>query len=141
MAPQTFHMAALLQEMQDIEKVYQGIAPSPSLSGDLGTSKEWAREFLPPSEAQKPAHPVAATAADWSQEFAADREMVGASSVKWAEEYLVESEDLAGRAWTEAAEGNKSLSEVAGELLKGVNDDVMMETEDAASASAAAATV
>uniref|UniRef100_V5I174 Peroxisomal targeting signal 1 receptor n=1 Tax=Ixodes ricinus TaxID=34613 RepID=V5I174_IXORI len=138
MAPQTFHMAALLQEMQDIEKVYQGM-PQP-VAGDLGTSKEWAREFLPPSEAPKPAHPVAATAADWSQEFAADRGMVGASSVKWAEEYLVESEDLAGRAWTEAAEGNKSLSEVAGELLKGVNDDVMMETEDAASASAAAAT-
>uniref|UniRef100_A0A131XNQ8 Peroxisomal targeting signal 1 receptor n=1 Tax=Ixodes ricinus TaxID=34613 RepID=A0A131XNQ8_IXORI len=127
MAPQTFHMAALLQEMQDIEKVYQGM-PQP-VAGDLGTSKEWAREFLPPSEAPKPAHPVAATAADWSQEFVADRGMVGASSVKWAEEYLVESEDLAGRAWTEAAEGNKSLSEVAGELLKGVSDDVMMETE------------
>ncbi|KAM7298016.1 peroxisomal targeting signal 1 receptor isoform X2 [Ixodes scapularis] len=127
MAPQTFHMAALLQEMQDIEKVYQGM-PQP-VAGDLGTSKEWAREFLPPSEAPKPAHPVAATAADWSQEFAANRGTVGVSSVKWAEEYLVESEDLAGRAWTEAAEGNKSLSEVAGELLKGVNDDVMMETE------------
>lgn len=127
MAPQTFHMAALLQEMQDIEKVYQGM-PQP-VAGDLGTSKEWAREFLPPSEAPKPAHPVAATAADWSQEYAANRGTVGVSSVKWAEEYLVESEDLAGRAWTEAAEGNKSLSEVAGELLKGVNDDVMMETE------------
>ncbi|XP_029838126.2 peroxisomal targeting signal 1 receptor isoform X4 [Ixodes scapularis] len=138
MAPQTFHMAALLQEMQDIEKVYQGM-PQP-VAGGLGTSKEWAREFLPPSEAPKPAHPVAATAADWSQEFAANRGTVGVSSVKWAEEYLVDSEDLAGRAWTEAAEGNKSLSEVAGELLKGVNDDVMMETEDAASASAAAAT-
>ncbi|KAG0414322.1 hypothetical protein HPB47_008520 [Ixodes persulcatus] len=138
MAPQTFHMAALLQEMQDIEKVYQGM-PQP-VAGDLGTSKEWAREFLPPSETPKPARPVAAIAADWSQEFAADRGTAGASSVKWAEEYLVESEDLAGRAWTEAAEGNKSLSEVAGELLKGVNDDVMMETEDAASASAAAAT-
>lgn len=127
MAPQTFHMAALLQEMQDIEKVYQGM-PQP-VAGDLGTSKEWAREFLPPSETPKPARPVAAIAADWSQEFAADRGTAGASSVKWAEEYLVESEDLAGRAWTEAAEGNKSLSEVAGELLKGVNDDVMMETE------------
>ncbi|XP_029838123.2 peroxisomal targeting signal 1 receptor isoform X1 [Ixodes scapularis] len=127
MAPQTFHMAALLQEMQDIEKVYQGM-PQP-VAGGLGTSKEWAREFLPPSEAPKPAHPVAATAADWSQEFAANRGTVGVSSVKWAEEYLVDSEDLAGRAWTEAAEGNKSLSEVAGELLKGVNDDVMMETE------------
>lgn len=34
MAPQTFHMAALLQEMQDIEKVYQGM-PQP---GDCAAS-------------------------------------------------------------------------------------------------------
>ncbi|CAN7986346.1 unnamed protein product [Ixodes hexagonus] len=128
MAPQSFHMAALLQEMQDIEKIYQGVPQPVAREADLGTSKEWAREFLPPSEALLPTHPAAA-AASWSQEFAAARGTAGMSQVKWAEEYLVESENLASRAWTEAAEGNESLSEVAGQLLKGVNDDVMMETE------------
>ncbi|CAN7987540.1 unnamed protein product [Ixodes pacificus] len=119
MAPQTFHMAALLQEMQDIEKVYQGM-PQP---GDCAAS--------PPSFII------------WVLCLVASNDTVTCSASSYEGEkctilLLPHSEKIcrgllnspsAFRAWTEAAEGNKSLSEVAGELLKGVNDDVMMETE------------
>lgn len=125
MAPQTFRMAGLLQEMQDIEKMYQ---PPPSVPGiaNAGVSKAWANEFLPEVREE----PALAGAA-WSQEFAAMPVAVTVSQVapvKWAEEYLLESEQHKS-AQASATESSQSLAQVADELLKGINDEAMMDTE------------
>ncbi|KAH9376919.1 hypothetical protein HPB48_002766 [Haemaphysalis longicornis] len=135
MAPQTFRMAGLLQEMQDIEKMYQ---PPPSVPGiaDARVSKAWASEFLPEVREEPALVGVA-----WSQEFAAVPGGAASLSsqvapVKWAEEYLLESEQHKGHFFMVfsvlfSAEHNphQGLAQVADELLKGINDEAMMETE------------
>ncbi|XP_077533336.1 peroxisomal biogenesis factor 5 isoform X2 [Haemaphysalis longicornis] len=128
MAPQTFRMAGLLQEMQDIEKMYQ---PPPSVPGiaDARVSKAWASEFLPEVREEPALVGVA-----WSQEFAAVPGGAASLSsqvapVKWAEEYLLDSEQHKG-AQASVTESSQGLAQVADELLKGINDEAMMETED-----------
>ncbi|XP_077533335.1 peroxisomal biogenesis factor 5 isoform X1 [Haemaphysalis longicornis] len=127
MAPQTFRMAGLLQEMQDIEKMYQ---PPPSVPGiaDARVSKAWASEFLPEVREEPALVGVA-----WSQEFAAVPGGAASLSsqvapVKWAEEYLLDSEQHKG-AQASVTESSQGLAQVADELLKGINDEAMMETE------------
>lgn len=130
MAPQTFHMAGLLQEMCDIEKMYHQQPPL-SVPGvaDVGVSKAWASEFLPvmPDVKEEPA----LTAVSWTREYAAATVGIPSASqatpVKWAEEYLLEGEQHTG---AQASEGSQSMAQVADELLKGVNDDALMETEE-----------
>uniref|UniRef100_A0A131YLG7 Peroxisomal targeting signal 1 receptor n=1 Tax=Rhipicephalus appendiculatus TaxID=34631 RepID=A0A131YLG7_RHIAP len=130
MAPQTFHMAGLLQEMHDIEKMYQ--PPAPALAGvaDAGISKAWADEFIPsmPEVKEEPSQ----VAAVWSREFGGPSTSMlpQQAPIKWAEEYLLESEQQHASALGSATEGSQSMAQVADDLLKGVNDDALMETED-----------
>uniref|UniRef100_G3MLT9 Peroxisomal targeting signal 1 receptor n=1 Tax=Amblyomma maculatum TaxID=34609 RepID=G3MLT9_AMBMU len=127
MAPQTFRMAGLLQEMRDIEKMYQ---TPPSVAGvaDVGMSKAWTNEFVPAMPDVK--EEAALGAASWTLEYAAASAGVPSTSqatpIKWAEEYLLEGEQHTG---VHASEGSESMAQVADELLKGVNDDALMETE------------
>ncbi|XP_075745260.1 peroxisomal targeting signal 1 receptor-like isoform X2 [Rhipicephalus microplus] len=130
MAPQTFHMAGLLQEMHDIEKMYQ--PPAPALAGvaDAGVSKAWADEFIPSMPVVK--EEPSMVAAVWSREFAgpSTSTLSQQAPIKWAEEYLLESEQQNASVQGSVAESSQSMAQVADELLKGVNDDALMETED-----------
>uniref|UniRef100_A0A6M2CSS2 Peroxisomal targeting signal 1 receptor n=1 Tax=Rhipicephalus microplus TaxID=6941 RepID=A0A6M2CSS2_RHIMP len=130
MAPQTFHMAGLLQEMHDIEKMYQ--PPAPALAGvaDAGVSKAWADEFIPSMPVVK--EEPSMVAAVWSREFAgpSTSTLSQQAPIKWAEEYLLESEQQNASVQGSVAESSQSMAQVADELLKSVNDDALMETED-----------
>lgn len=130
MAPQTFHMAGLLQEMHDIEKMYQ--PPAPALAGvaDAGVSKAWADEFIPSMPVVK--EEPSMVAAVWSREFAgpSTSTLSQQAPIKWAEEYLLESEQQNASVQDSVAESSQSMAQVADELLKSVNDDALMETED-----------
>uniref|UniRef100_A0A023GLJ9 Peroxisomal targeting signal 1 receptor n=1 Tax=Amblyomma triste TaxID=251400 RepID=A0A023GLJ9_AMBTT len=127
MAPQTFRMAGLLQEMRDIEKMYQTPPSVPGVA-DVGMSKAWTNEFVPAMPDVK--EEAALGAASWTLEYAAASAGVPSTSqatpIKWAEEYLLEGEQHTG---VHASEGSESMAQVADELLKGVNDDALMETE------------
>nr|XP_037284439.1 LOW QUALITY PROTEIN: peroxisomal targeting signal 1 receptor-like [Rhipicephalus microplus] len=129
MAPQTFHMAGLLQEMHDIEKMYQ--PPAPALAGvaDAGVSKAWADEFIPSMPVVK--EEPSMVAAVWSREFAgpSTSTLSQQAPIKWAEEYLLESEQQNASVQGSVAESSQSMAQVADELLKSVNDDALMETE------------
>ncbi|KAK8769930.1 hypothetical protein V5799_013604 [Amblyomma americanum] len=136
MAPQTFHMAGLLQEMCDIEKMYQPPLPVPGVA-DMGLSKAWANEFVPTMLDVK--EEPALVAASWSREYAAAAVGVPSTSqatpIKWAAEYLLEGEQHTG---AQASEGCQNMAQVADELLKGVNDDALMETEESTATQALA---
>lgn len=129
MAPQTFHMAGLLQEMHDIEKMYQPpVSVLPGIA-DAGVAKAWADEFIPsmPEVKEEPG----LVAAVWSREFAGTSAAMlpQEAPIKWAEEYLLEGEQKHASAQGSATEGSQSMAQVADELLKNVNDDALMETE------------
>ncbi|XP_049270481.1 peroxisomal targeting signal 1 receptor isoform X2 [Rhipicephalus sanguineus] len=130
MAPQTFHMAGLLQEMHNIEKMYQPPAPAIPGIADAGISKAWADEFIPsmPEVKEEPS----LVAAVWSREFAgpSTSTLPQQAPIKWAEEYLLESEQQHASAQGSATENSQSMAQVADDLLKSVNDDALMETED-----------
>ncbi|XP_050023575.2 peroxisomal targeting signal 1 receptor isoform X3 [Dermacentor andersoni] len=137
MAPQTFHMAGLLREMHDIEKMYQPpVSVRPGIA-DAGVSKAWADEFVPsmPEVKEEPG----LVAAVWSREFAGTSAAMlpQEAPIKWAEEYLLEGEQRAS-AQGPATEGSQSMAQVADDLLKSVNDDALMETEDPTSPEAMA---
>ncbi|XP_065286555.1 peroxisomal targeting signal 1 receptor isoform X2 [Dermacentor albipictus] len=137
MAPQTFHMAGLLREMHDIEKMYQPpVSVRPGIA-DAGVSKAWADEFVPsmPEVKEEPG----LVAAVWSREFAGTSAAMlpQEAPIKWAEEYLLEGEQRAS-AQGPATEGSQGMAQVADDLLKSVNDDALMETEDPTSPEAMA---
>ncbi|KAH6933898.1 hypothetical protein HPB50_018679 [Hyalomma asiaticum] len=129
MAPHTFHMAGLLQEMHDIEKMYQ--PPVPALPGvaDAGISKAWADEFIPAMPEVKEEPSIVAAA--WSHEFAGPSAVAlpQQTPIKWAEEYLLESEQQHASAQGSPPERNATLAELADKFLKSVNDDALMDTE------------
>ncbi|XP_064459519.1 peroxisomal targeting signal 1 receptor-like isoform X2 [Ornithodoros turicata] len=127
MAPQSFHMGGLLQEMRDIENAYRPMPQQAPGVAALAASKEWVNEFLPPEGKGT----TAAAAENWSKEFALQSNVVPADS-KWAAEYLVDSEHQTS--WAEefaAAKPADGLVDVADQLLNSVHDDALMESEDA----------
>uniref|UniRef100_A0A131XLK0 Peroxisomal targeting signal 1 receptor n=1 Tax=Hyalomma excavatum TaxID=257692 RepID=A0A131XLK0_9ACAR len=130
MAPHTFHMAGLLQEMHDIEKMYQ--TPVPVLPGvaDAGVSKAWADEFIPAMPEVKEEPSIVAAA--WSHEFAGPSAVAlpQQTPIKWAEEYLLESEQQHASAQGSPPERSATLAELADKFLKSVSDDALMDTED-----------
>lgn len=95
MAPQTFHMGGLLQEMREIEEQEYKHAPqrAPGIL-ELASNEKWADEFL--TTAKEPMGP------DWSGEFLDQKSGHGpphpAGELRWAEEYLDHTEH---RPWTE----------------------------------------
>ncbi|PVD35309.1 hypothetical protein C0Q70_02269 [Pomacea canaliculata] len=83
MAPQTFHMGGLLQEMRDIEEAELAYAPQrgPGIT-EIAADGEWASEFLTTDQ-----HASAV-----SEENSIDRFNVLHSDVRWAADYLDQSE-------------------------------------------------
>uniref|UniRef100_A0A2R5LN57 Peroxisomal targeting signal 1 receptor n=1 Tax=Ornithodoros turicata TaxID=34597 RepID=A0A2R5LN57_9ACAR len=125
MAPQSFHMGGLLQEMRDIENAYRPMPQQAPGVAALAASKEWVNEFLPPEGRGT----TAAAAENWSKEFALQSNVVPADS-KWAAEYLVDSEHQTS--WAEefaTAKPADGLVDVADQLLNSVHDDALMESE------------
>ncbi|KAK3104843.1 hypothetical protein FSP39_011457 [Pinctada imbricata] len=95
MAPQTFHMGGLLQEMREIEEHEFKYVPqrAPAIA-ELASSDKWADEFLSADKA--PPGP------DWTNEYLAQKPPLHPpGDMKWAEEYLDHTEH---RPWTEEFE-------------------------------------
>lgn len=138
MAPQTFHMGGLLQEMREIEEAEFKYTPerAPAIA-ELATQDSWAQEFLT-SEVDSPSE-------KWSSEFLSEKpHLTGPANLKWAEEYLDQTEahskpweeefrDLDDTKWVDEfsseREQNKELSDTAKELLGSVNDPKFSNSE------------
>ncbi|XP_076452011.1 peroxisomal targeting signal 1 receptor-like [Babylonia areolata] len=140
MAPQTFHMASLLQEMRELEEAEIAQAPQrgPAVV-ELAADEGWADEFIAAE------HSVPKDA-EWAAEFDAARPVVAPSEVKWAAEYLDQAEQpehvwaaefdkriLTDPSWVEefktSEEEGKELAATARDMLETVNDPKMMESE------------
>ncbi|XP_048752500.1 peroxisomal targeting signal 1 receptor-like isoform X2 [Ostrea edulis] len=138
MAPQTFHMGSLLQEMREIEEQEYKHAPqrAPGIL-ELASNEKWADEFL--STAKEPMGP------NWAGEFLDEKSQQmlphPAGDLKWAEEYLDHTEH---RPWTEEYEKEAlddtkwideystqedDLAKTAKELLSGVTDPKLANSE------------
>ncbi|XP_066568077.1 peroxisomal biogenesis factor 5 isoform X2 [Amia ocellicauda] len=140
--PHTFKMDDLLVEMQQIDQQNYRQAPqrAPGVA-DLALSGDWAAEFLStpdsaPSLAQ--AGLSETTDADWTREFITDT-TDPAAPVRWAEEYLEQSEeklwlgDLGEREqeneWTREYQAGEDLQKTANQLLAKVDDPKLQNTE------------
>ncbi|XP_062589853.1 peroxisomal targeting signal 1 receptor-like isoform X2 [Saccostrea cucullata] len=138
MAPQTFHMGSLLQEMREIEEQEYRHAPqrAPGIL-ELASNEKWADEFL--SSNKEPMGP------DWSGEFLDQKSQQvlphPAGDLKWAEEYLDHTEH---RPWTEEYEKevlddtkwideysaqDDDLAKTAKDLLNNVSDPKLANSE------------
>ncbi|XP_060563005.1 peroxisomal targeting signal 1 receptor-like isoform X1 [Ruditapes philippinarum] len=140
MAPQTFHMGSLLQEMREIEGAEQHFVPQrgPAIAEMAITDPGgWASDFLE-TENEKPD--------DWSHDFLGNApsnqiSRVPPMNMKWAEEYLDQTEH---RPWTEESEreilddskwiddfqaGDNDLQKTAQELLDSVDDPKLNSSE------------
>ncbi|KAL4221619.1 PEX5-related protein [Mactra antiquata] len=141
MAPQTFHMGSLLQEMREIEGAEQNFVPQrgPAIAELAVTDPGgWANEFLA-TENEKPND-------DWSNEYLGNgpsnqMARVPPMNMKWAEEYLDQTEH---RPWTEESEreilddskwiddftsNEGDLQRTAREFVEGVDDAKINNTE------------
>ncbi|KAG2469686.1 PEX5 protein, partial [Polypterus senegalus] len=131
-APHTFKMDDLLAEMQEIEQANFRQAPQRGVAA-LALSGDWVKEFLT-AESPTTGQPILdPTEADWTREFIADP-ADPAAPVRWAEEYLEQSEEklwlggfekedeTADKAWTEEYHASDELREAANELLEKVDD-------------------
>ncbi|XP_041377756.1 peroxisomal targeting signal 1 receptor-like isoform X2 [Gigantopelta aegis] len=84
MAPQTFHMGSLLQEMREIEEAEIRHPPNraPAIA-DLAVTGDWTAEFMAENNLEQ---------GDWVKEFAAEHHRAP-PDVKWAKEYLDQTEE------------------------------------------------
>ncbi|XP_046369763.2 peroxisomal targeting signal 1 receptor-like isoform X1 [Haliotis rufescens] len=94
-APQTFHMSSLLQEMREIEESEMKHMPhrAPGIA-ELASDANWAEEFLSTEN-------MAASGGDWVRDFQAGQQAAAAADTKWAEEYLEPTQD---KTWSEQYE-------------------------------------
>ncbi|KAK6965208.1 Peroxisomal membrane signal receptor PTS1, partial [Biomphalaria glabrata] len=139
MAPQTFHMGSLLQEMREIEGAEMIHAPqrAPGIA-ELATTGNWAEEFLSSSGAN---NKLALGGGDqWAAEFGRLR---GGEDIKWAHEYLdaeghdiwsseFEKEVLNDTKWVDqfsAQLTDKDLQNTANAFLGSVDDPKINDTE------------
>ncbi|VDI58508.1 peroxin-5 [Mytilus galloprovincialis] len=139
MAPQTFHMGGLLQEMREIEEAEFKYTPerAPAIA-ELASSDSWAQEFLT-TEGDSPSE-------KWSSEYLSEKptQTLAPTNLKWAEEYLDHTEahtrpweeefkELDDTKWLDEfsseREQNKDLSDTAKELLGSVNDPKFSNSE------------
>lgn len=88
MAPQTFHMGSLLQEMREIEGAEMIHAPqrAPGIA-ELASTANWAQEFLNTTTINNAQ--LSGANDQWAAEYGRLR---GGEEIKWAHDYL-ESED------------------------------------------------
>ncbi|XP_033724769.1 peroxisomal targeting signal 1 receptor-like isoform X2 [Pecten maximus] len=141
MAPQTFHMGGLLQEMREIEEAELKYAPQRALGiAELASQDNWASEFL--SDGKEAGHH------EWADDFMSQKPAIlPPTDVKWAEDYLDQSEH---RPWTEEFEkeqilddskwvddfsteqaNDAELSQTAKELVGGIDDPKLANSETA----------
>ncbi|XP_033125685.1 peroxisomal targeting signal 1 receptor-like [Anneissia japonica] len=146
-APQSFHMNALLQEMQDIEDALhrrQLPAQAPAIA-DLATQPNWAQEFLV-AEKERIEDITTERPSDWTRDFLeSQKEAVGPEilpenpNAKWAEEYLSgsaeklwlneyeqQSDDVG---WIDEYKAEDNLAKTANELLGAVDDPKFNNSE------------
>ncbi|CAG5136051.1 unnamed protein product, partial [Candidula unifasciata] len=152
MAPQTFHMGSLLQEMREIEGAEMIYAPqrAPGIA-ELATAGNWTEEFLATSNANNKHIPGSND--QWAAEFGRLR---GAEEVKWAHEYLENGDhgkladeylsQLDGQVWSSEYEkellddtkwvdeyslhqSDKELEQTANALLGSITDPKINESE------------
>jgi len=157
MAPQTFHMGSLLQEMREIEGAEMIHAPqrAPGIA-ELASTGDWSAEFLSSVNNQQ------LPADQWSGEFARLHPQGEGSGVKWAQEYLVDLPDherladeylgqgdaqnwssefskevLDDTKWvdefTTATDRDRDLEDTANALLGSINDPKINNSEGAKS--------
>lgn len=135
-APQTFNMDSLLQEMREIERTCQPPLPGPGVA-DLATSRNWAEEYLASEDIVQDS-PLA----DWSKEFFPEQQMLNPDIItdtRWTEEYITSSEaktlenslDLVANQWTNEyqTQEDTELAQVANELLGTIDDPKFSESE------------
>ncbi|XP_069117454.1 peroxisomal targeting signal 1 receptor-like isoform X2 [Argopecten irradians] len=141
MAPQTFHMGGLLQEMREIEEAELKYAPQRALGiAELASQDNWASEFL--TDGKDAGHQ------EWADDFMSQKPAILPSTdVKWAEDYLDQSEH---RPWTEEFEkevllddskwvedfsteqtNDAELSQTAKKLVGGIDDPKLANSETA----------
>ncbi|XP_067658624.1 peroxisomal targeting signal 1 receptor-like isoform X2 [Haliotis asinina] len=136
-APQTFHMSSLLQEMREIEESEMKHMPhrAPGIA-ELASDANWAEEFLT-------AENMAAASGDWVKEFQAGQQ-AAAADTKWAEEYLeptldktwseqYEREQLDDTKWIDEYHQSSDLEKTANDLLGSVDDPKFSNSEAGAS--------
>ncbi|KAL8617381.1 hypothetical protein ACOMHN_066498 [Nucella lapillus] len=140
MAPQTFHMASLLQEMREIEEAEIAQAPQRAAAiVELAADGGWAEEFMA-------AESSVAKDAVWAAEFDATRPPLAPPETKWAAEYLDHADQpehvwaaefdkqmLTDPSWVEEfdsrQEDSKELEFTAKELLGSVTDPKINQSE------------
>ncbi|XP_021372600.1 peroxisomal targeting signal 1 receptor-like isoform X2 [Mizuhopecten yessoensis] len=141
MAPQTFHMGGLLQEMREIEEAELKYAPQRALGiAELASQDSWASEFL--TDGKESGHH------EWSDEYMSQKPAIlPPTDVKWAEDYLDQSEH---RPWTEEFEkelilddtkwvddfnteqsNDAELSQTAKEFVGSIDDPKLSNSETA----------
>ncbi|XP_069038484.1 peroxisomal biogenesis factor 5 isoform X3 [Lepisosteus oculatus] len=140
--PHTFKMDDLLVEMQQIDQQSYRQAPqrAPGVAA-LALSGDWAAEFLnspDPAPSQTQAGPSETADSDWTREFIDDG-TDPAAPVRWAEEYLEQSEeklwlgDLGEKEqdneWTREYQAGEDLQQTAKQLLAKVSDPKLQNTE------------
>ncbi|XP_071957118.1 peroxisomal targeting signal 1 receptor-like isoform X2 [Antedon mediterranea] len=146
-APQSFHMSALLQEMQDIEDAAhrrQLPAQAPAIA-DLASQPNWAQEFLV-AEQERIVDITTERPSNWTRDFLeSQKEAVGPEvlpeniNTKWAEEYLSgtadklwlneyeeKSEDVS---WIDDFKSDDDLAKTASELLGSIDDPKFSNSE------------
>ncbi|XP_058849494.1 peroxisomal biogenesis factor 5 isoform X1 [Acipenser ruthenus] len=137
-APPTFKMDDLLAEMQEIEQASFRHAPqrAPGVAA-LALSGDWTQEFIATeSSAANQQLPLEPAESDWTREFIADTADPSAP-VRWAEEYLEQSEEKLWlgdferqeREWTEEYRPPDDLRDTANQLLAKVDDPKLQNTE------------
>ncbi|KAH9508694.1 Peroxisomal membrane signal receptor PTS1 [Bulinus truncatus] len=138
MAPQTFHMGSLLQEMREIEGAELIHAPqrAPGIA-ELATTGNWADEFLSTGANNKL---MSGGSEQWAAEFGRLR---GGEDIKWAHEYLepeslqawsleFEKEVLNDTQWVDefsAQLSDKELQNTANAFLGSMDDPKINDTE------------
>lgn len=146
-APQTFHMEALLREMNDIERAHALQAPvqAPGVA-DLATHPDWAADFLE-GEQKRGQEVIDDTGQDWTQQFLDSQsdsvgpdilpgtdeqwaqEYLGQTDQQWANEFAAQSEDAKWVEEFQESQESADVAKTANHLLGSLDDPKFSNSE------------